>query len=371
MSRIHSLNARGHLLLAAIRQHYSWTDERTFKEIQRLHQDFLQILANKGISYDDLRTALTPQTNKHEAAFLFDEHRCNPERIPGIDAAGAVFKLLPAQTTHSILGGELIGDDKDEFARRLLAERAVIAKDLNFKHPTFCFAVYVNNLSDRALTAIHEGLTAHAGYLGYVPCTYASLTKTFVTMYLTNFGIRHKGIMILGHEDDRPNTDNHNLHLHDYTALGLKIRSVQAMYFGIFLSYKPDQLLLKESDDDLEIAVRAMSKETEQFSDFTVFIEDPKYQYLTSAKDGKLALAGLSHLPKADLEEAIRSKMRSSYLYSLDWRDVPATDSSPGYTGSFFNIMLEFPRESGDPERVTVALEYMPATKVLRVVTMT
>ena len=30
---------------------------------------------------------------------------------------------------------------------------------------------------------------------------------------------------------------------------------------------------------------------------------------------------------------------------------------------------LEFPRESGYPERITVALEYMPADKVLRLVT--
>ena len=371
MSRIHTLNARGNLLLAAIRKHYSLTDEKTFNQVHQMHQDLLQILRNKGIDYNDLRTALTPQTNKHEAAFLFDEHRCNPERIAGVDAADAVFKLLPAMTTHSILGGELIGDYKDEFARRLLREKAVIAKDLNFKHPTFCFAVYVNNLSGGALTAIHEGLKTHPGYLGYVPCTYASLTKTFVTMYLMNFGIRHKNIMILGHEDGRPNPENHNLHLHDYTALGLTIRSVQLMYFGIFLSYKPEQMLLQESDDDLEMAVRAMSKDVAQFSDFAVYIEDPKFGYLTTAKDGKLALAGLGHLTKAELEDAIFSKMRSNYLYSLDWRDVPASNGSAGYKGSFFSIMLEFSREAGEPERVTVALEYQPTSKVLRVVTIT
>jgi len=201
--------------------------------------------------------------------------------------------------------------------------------------------------------------------------TSVSLTKTFVTMYLMNFGIRHKNTMILGHEDDRPNTENFNLHMHDYTVLGLKIRSVQLMYFGIFLSYKPEHMQLIDSDDDLEIAVRAMSKEVAQFRDLTVFIEDKKFEYLISEKDGKLALAGLSHLTKAELEEAIQAKMRSSYLYSLDWRDVPADSSSAGYKGSFFNIMLEFPREAGDPERMTVALEYQPTSKVIRVVTMT
>lgn len=371
MSRIHTLNARGNLLLGSIREHYKWTDTKTFVEIQRIHQDLLDILRAKDINYDELRNALTPQTGKHEAAFLFDEHRCNPNRIAGVDAADAVFKLLPAGTTHSVLGGELIGDDRDQFARKLLKEKAVIVKDLDFQHPTFCFVVYVNNLSAATLAGMHERLKDHSGYLGYVPCTYASLTKTFVIMYLMNFGIRHKNIMILGHEDDRPNTENCNLHLHDYTALGLKIRSIQLMYFGIFLAYKPEQMLLQETDDDLEIAVRAMSKEVAHFGDFNVYIEDAKFTYLTTAKDGKLALAGLDTLTKPELEQAIKSKMRSSYLYSLDWRDVLATDSSAGYRGSFFNIMLEFPRELGDPERVTVALEYQPTTKTLRVVTMT
>lgn len=69
--------------------------------------------------------------------------------------------------------------------------------------------------------------------------------------------------------------------------------------------------------------------------------------------------------------DPLLERMRSSYLYSLDWRDVQASNTCAGYRGSFFNIMLEFPREAGEPERVTVALEYQPSTKVLRVVTMT
>lgn len=37
--------------------------------------------------------------------------------------------------------------------------------------------------------------------------------------------IKHKNIMIPGHEDDRSNIASHNLHFRDYTALGLKIPS--------------------------------------------------------------------------------------------------------------------------------------------------
>jgi hypothetical protein len=53
------------------------------------------------------------------------------------------------------------------------------------------------------------------------------------TIFLCPFG--H-----IGHEDDRPNTENHNLHLHDYTTLGLRLKSLQSMYFSLFLSYKPE-----------------------------------------------------------------------------------------------------------------------------------
>lgn len=365
MTSIHTLNARGNVMLPALREYFSWSDARTFREIQRFHRDCLQILQAKGIRYEALRSALTPQPGKQEAAFLFDEHRCDPDRIPGVDAADALFKLLPAKTTHSVLGGELV-DDRDEIARRLLGETAVIAKDLAFKHPCFCYVLYVNNLSEDALNALHAGLQAHSGYLGYVPCTYASLAKTFVTTHLVNLTIKHAGTVILGHEDGRDNRDNFNLQLHDYTALGLQVRSLELMYFGTFLSFKPERMLLQDSDDDLEIALRAMSDVVAPLSECKVAIEDDKFEkYLRTKKLGKLQNAGLAQLTKTELEDAVGAKMRSNYLYNIHWRD------EPDYQGSFFNIMLEFARAGGYPERMTAALEYKAATKELRLVTLT
>ncbi|HDV8352639.1 TPA: hypothetical protein RKT01_004470 [Burkholderia vietnamiensis] len=367
MASIHTLNARGNMLLPVMKQHFSWTDARTFHEIQRFHQDCIQILKGKKINYADLRAALTPQQAKHEAAFLFDEKRCASQLIPGVEVADALFKLLDPKTTHSILAGEL-RDDKDELARPLLAEASVIATDLNFQHPCFCFVLYVNNLSEGALSKIHEGLKAHPAYLGYVPCTFSGIAKTFVSMGLANLAIKHKDMVILGHEDDRDNSENCNLHLHDYEALGFKVRSLQSMYFHTFLSYKPEQLLLEETDDDLEIAIRAMSQTvaTVELGKLSVVIEESKFEnYLRTHKLGKLTKAGLNQLSKADLEDAIRQKLRSSYIYNLDWR------KEPQYQASLFNIMLEFQQEGGYPERIVASLEYRPVEQVLRLVTMT
>lgn len=363
MAGIHTLNARGNVLLPVIRKHYGWSDSRTFHEIQRFHIDLLSILRSKGIDYLSLRSALTPQPTKHEAAFLFDEHRCENTFIPGVECGDALFKALDRNTTHSILGGELV-DDRDEIARVLLRRAAIVSKDLNFKHPCFCYVVYVNNLSESSVSAIDSKLRAHKAYLGYVPCTYASLAKTFVSMHLVNLVIKQGNTVILGHEDDRPNNENCNLHLQDYTALGLQLKSLQSMYFNTFLSYKPEQMFLDESDDDLEIALRAMSKEVAPLSEFTVVIENDKFEkYLKTVKLGKMMKAGLADLTKADLEAAIREKLRMSYLYNMEWVDEPTHQLSK------FNIMLEFPRPTGYPERMVVSLEYRPVDRVLRLVT--
>lgn len=363
MTGIHTLNARGNVMLPVLREHYAWTDARTFREIQRFHSDLLDILRTKDVDYMSLRSALTPQSTKHEAAFLFDEQRCDNTFVPGVECADALFQALDRKTTHSILGGELI-DDRDEIARTLLRNSAVVAKDLNFKHPCFCYVLYVNNLSEGSITAIDTKLRAHKAYLGYVPCTYASLAKTFVSMHLVNLVIKQGDTVIIGHEDDRPNTENHNLHLHDYTALGLRLKSLQSMYFSVFLSYKPEWMLMEESDDDLEIALRGMSETVAPLTEFTVAIADDKFEkYLKTAKLGKLKKAGLADLTKAELEAAIREKLRMSYLYNMAWVDEPT------YQLSKFNIMLEFTRPIRYPERMMVSLEYRPAERVLRLVT--
>lgn len=365
MPAIHTLNARGNVMLSVMRDYFALSDAQTFVEIQRFHRDCLNILQAKGIDYASLRSALTPQPTKHEAAFLFDEERCESTGMPGVECAEALFKALDPQTNHSILGGELV-DSHDDIARRLLGPVVVIAKDLNFRHPCFCFVLYVNNLSERAVAAVDAKLRHHKAYLGYLPCTYASLAKTFASMSLANLVIKQGNTVIMGHEDDRPNTQDHNLHLHDYVAQGFQLKSIQSMYFDTFLAYKPEHMLLDESDDDLEIAVRAMSSVVAPLNDFAVVIDDTKFQqYLHTVKLGKLQKAGLARLTKAGLEAAIRGKLRMNYLYNLEWVNAPTHQLSK------FNILLEFPRACGHPERVVVALEYRPSDLVLRLLTIT
>ena len=92
-------------------------------------------------------------------------------------------------------------------------------------------------------------------------------------------------------------------------------------------------------------------------------VSECQYHKRKIGRCGKLKKAGLADLTKAELEAIIRKKLRMSYLYNLEWVDEPTHQLSK------FNIMLEFPRQNGHPERTVVALEYKPAERVLRLVT--
>lgn len=365
MAGIHTLDARGNFMLPLLRKHYGWSDVETFEQVQLLHAELLKILQYKGIQYIDLRAALTPQTERHESAFLFDSRRCG-SRAYGAECGDALVKLLDRKATHSILVGDLI-DRHDAIARELLADTTVRARDLDFAHPSTCYVIYVNNLSDGASARIHEGLKTYPAYLGYVPCSYASVVKTYFSMCLMNVFIKHKGVVLMGHEDDRPNSENCNLQMQDFEALGLKIKSLQMIYFSTFLAYKPERMFLRESDDDLDIALRSMSKEVAPIplTDFRVLIEENKFDhYLKKDKLGKLTNAGLDQLTRTELEEAIRQKLRSNYVYNMEWVDEPT------HRLSKFNVLLEFPKKEGEyPERLMVALEYKPEDRTLRLLT--
>ncbi|WP_226487879.1 hypothetical protein [Pseudomonas sp. B20] len=364
MPSIHTLNARGNVLLPVMRQYFSLSDARSFAEIQHFHGECVGILKAKGIDYALLRTALTPQPTKHEAAFLFDTDLCARSFLPGVECAEALFCALDAQTTHSILGGELFGSS-DQLARKLL-DPAVVSTKPSFQLPDTCFVLYVNNLSAGAIATVDSQLQQLPAYLGYLPCTYSSAAKTFTSLNLMNYVIKHGGTVIMGHEDDRPNAQDFNLHQHDYKTQGFRLRSIQSIYFGTFLSYKPERLLLDLTDDDLEIALRAMSSAVAPLAEFTVLIEDAKFEkYLQTTKLGKLQKAGLAELTKAELETAIRSKLRMNYLYNLE------CVSQPTHQLSKFNILLEFPRVGGHPERVVLALEYRPVDRIVSLVTIT
>lgn len=140
----------------------------------------------------------------------------------------------------SILDGEFFGSS-DQRARKLL-DPAVVSTKPSFQLHDTCFVLYLNNLSAGAIAAVDSQLQQLPAYLSYLPYTYSSVAKTFTSLNLMNYVIKHGGTVIMGHEDDRLNTQDFNLHQLDYKTQGFRLRSIQSIYFDTFLPYKPEPL---------------------------------------------------------------------------------------------------------------------------------
>lgn len=69
---IHTVDARGHIMLETIRDYFGATPEVMFREIQGMVNTTVDILKDKGIKYQKLRAVLVPRAARFEAGFIFD-----------------------------------------------------------------------------------------------------------------------------------------------------------------------------------------------------------------------------------------------------------------------------------------------------------
>ncbi len=360
MQSIHTLNARGHITLEMFRDHFGIAAPRMRQEILLLHGDVVRILASKGIQYSDLRSALVPSADRHEAAFIFDSTEIE-SGMYGAEVLKQVLPLLDPRTTQSVLVGDLLGNDQ-ELVFDILQESMILARSFTFRHSTLLYGVYINNLSNANLTQLHERLAAFPAYLGYIPTSFASRAKIYLSLCMANLFIKRNKTLILGHEGDRSNADNINITCYSLEDFGYKVASLQEHYFGIFLSYKIERPVFGTFVVDSEMALNAISDEVASLSEFSVLLEESKHGYLINEKLGKLAKAGLADVDREYIASLIQSKVTASYIYNLVYlieHDVMK-----------FNLMVEVSRIDGYPTRMTVALEYLPADKTLRVITL-
>jgi hypothetical protein len=208
---------------------------------------------------------------------------------------------------------------------------------------------------------IHEGLQSFNAYVGFIPTTYSSPAKTYLSTTLVNLFVKHKRVILLAHEDDRSNDENINITLYPFENAGYEIRSIQQHNFSHFLSYKIERAPYSGFESDIHFSLNAIAENIAPLSDFDVLIEDAKYEYLL--KEGKLIKAGLVKTGKAELAEMIRSKVEANYIYNLRYMKDHNVCS--------FNIVLEVPHSGdGHPARMNVSLEYLPEDRLLRVITL-
>jgi hypothetical protein len=358
---IFTLNARGNVMLEVMRDYFRLTNEHMHREIQGLHVATCEALRSKGIAYSQLKAGLVPIADRHEAAFIFDS-QCIDSSWYGFEVAKVIIRRHRKQSMQSVLCGDLIGDDQ-QLIFDILQESLVFARSFGFVHGTALHCVYLNNLSDAALTEMHKALCEYKQYVGFIPATFASRAKTYLSTVLVNSYLKCGSTIILGHEDDRPNDEDVNIIGYPFEDFGYRVLSLQSSYVDLFLSYKIERPVFPGFEVDTEMSLNAVTPSVLPIDDFTIEIEDAKLNYLKTDKLGKLQKAGIAELDGDELAHLIRRKVAASYIYNLCYLSEHDVIK--------FNVMLEIPRaDGGYPTRILAALEYQPGKKNLRVITL-
>ena len=361
---VHTIDSRGNILLEVTQDYFRLDDEQLRREIAAAVEYTTAALLTRGVKYADLRAALTPQADRHEIALLFDTTKMD-EAWYGLPIQQRLLPLLAPAGSHSILLGDLLGSNAQQpwIRSQLATHLQPNGSPFQFQHSTQFFCVYINNCSPSKVQTLNEGFRTFKPYIGYADVTYTSEFKTYLSLGLTSGYIKHQSTVIQQHEDDLPDDANQNTLGYPFEEAGLRCRSIPSMYFGLLLSYKIERPVLAGFERDQVHALNAVSSRPQDIANCAVEIDERKLEYLNTAKTGTLKRLGVLGQPKATLEDLIRAKLRSNYLYNLHFR--------PDYSVATFNILLELQAvDTGAPVRVVAAFAYEQERNAIRLVTL-
>lgn len=359
---LHTLNARGHMMLEVMRDHFSISSVRMFHEIQAMKRDVENVLAKKNISYDKLKSALVPDRKKQEIALVFNSYSIDNNWY-GHAVFEKLIPLLDRKSNHSILVGDYLGDNYNQQSRyEAMLEAVKFNKPIEYRYSSQFFIVYINNLTPAMTKRIDEGLADWAPYVGFADMTFGSLFKFLLSTMLCNLCIKHGQIIIQGHEDDLSDDRDINMCGYPFDEHGYLCRSLPSYLVGIFLSYKIERPVLKGCEVDTEFSLNAISETPLPLEIFAVEVEAAKLAYIKTEKGASLARAGLKDVTSEELCRLIRQRISESYIYNLTADEIHGTTK--------FNVIIELPSDDSGPTRLLAALEYQAARRVLRLITL-
>jgi hypothetical protein len=361
---VHTINARGNIYLEVVPEHLNLNTSSMLREIQAMRREVEEVLAAKGINYESLLSALVPSQKRREIALIFD-NTAIAESWYGLRIFDHYMPLFGTSSSHSVLEGDYgTLDDGDEPLLAKAFRSAVLhTRPLTYRHSSNFFVVYINNLSDEMVSRFDAGLRPFAAYVGFADTTYGSKFKFLLSTMLSNSFIKHNRTIILGHEDDRPNTEDINLPVLPFETFGYTCRSLVSYLQGPLLTYKIERPVIDHNDVDTEMALNSVSTNPLPIGDLDIDVAEAKAAYIREHNPRAMARAGLDQISADDLRRLVASKIKASYIYRLE------------YLASFdvtkFNVIIEIPPRAGNlPVRLVAALEYRANDRALRLITL-
>lgn len=357
---IYTLDARDNVFLEVLKKSSNLTFDEIYTEINNSHENCILLLSNLKIKYADLKNALIPRSGRNEAAFVFDINKIQSSSY-GHEVFSKLIPLLEKKSDSSILGGDFIGNAGIENKlKQAFLEHIQSTKEISYINHRQFFIVYLNNLPDTSVRAIDDGLKAYSSYVGFFDLTYSSFLKIYLSTILSRLFLKHKTVIITPYEST---TDNMTIYSYPFEENGYKCKTIQEIYYNLFLGYKIEREIFSGFESDASFSINALTMEVSDIFDFNLFIEEKKLGYLLKEKADSIIRAGITNLTLPEIEQLIKDKMRSNYIYNLSF--LPETKTIK------FNILIETKRvDSNKPMKLTVALEYMAEKKTLRLITM-
>lgn len=356
---IFTLDGRDHTFLDVLKGYFKLNEKDLYAAINGMADELVKVLSKKNIPYSELKNALVPLGDRKEIALFFDSTQIQSawysEKV-----FSALLPLLNRESCNSVLCGDYIDrNNLGDFLKSQFLANINPVRGIEYKPSELFYIVYLNNTSPHFIKLLNEALQEFTAYVGYCDLTYSSPLKTYLSTILVRAFVKYKNTIIL------PNEDNRDENILDYAfeENGYTCKGVDPILYGLFLSYKIEREVFKGFESDTTFSINAISDDVFDISTFKLILEEKKLTYLLKEKAKSLEMSGMINLPLKDIEFIIRSKLKNNYIYNLSL--YPDTQTMK------FNILVELNRvDSPLPIRLTVALEYIPKTKILRLITM-
>ncbi len=334
------------------------------REINAIFSTLLEILKAKRIDYSSLKNALVPRPDQIEAAFVFDRTEIKSGWY-GLEVFERILPALDVNATHSVLCGDLCGDaDMQDGLYKAFSREVTLARSCTWRRSNQFYIVYINNLSDQRLSNICNALSQYGGYVGWINCYAPSFLKKYFSLILCNKFLKAERIIIQGHgDDDVENTEDVNMAGYPFEEYGYTCRSLQSMYYDLFLHYKIERAVYPGWESDTLFSLNSISSTVVPLEECEVEVEEAKLRYLQEEKEGSMKKSGLLSISTEELQAKIRERLASNYIFNMTYRAEHETMK--------FNTILNFkPKDAEKLVKLTASLEYKPSENRVRLITM-
>lgn len=272
-----------------------------------------------------------------------------------------IIPLFNKNSSHSVLCGDYIGENyiQTELISNFIRE-INLQKKFKYIHSSQFFIVYINNLSSQMFKHFILKLKEFDSYIGHFDLTNQSVIKSYLSNILINSFIKYKETIVMAHEADRENSENINITGFPFEENNYQVKSIQDLYFDLFLSYKIEREVYIGFETDLDFSLNSISPIISNFEE--IEIADEKIQYLKRIKTGKMKKINLINSSKEELIEIIKSKIKSNYIYNMT--ELKLHDVLK------FDIIVELKNSFKEIVKVTIGFEYLPKHSKLRLITL-